>query len=300
VEAVAFSALIAAYLLVPHALFRFVLSFFLPVRAIEESKTEEITRAVATLLFFFILATVLVHWIPFFETYPWPFRDTPEIRKFDYVTVLNGLHSETLFKDYGQTFWNALFRTLQRQGRMLVWYYVVVGIAAALLGFLSKYYGWMRTTRFAWFGGLYVRFLLPHISQWHPILSGFTFAGKTTIKADVLMSNDVLYSGEVAEYFLNRDGSLGGLFLKNPRRFERERYIKEREEWGLTRDREKFWRNIPSAKLYLIGSRIVNVNLRYEGSDATILQKFIANYLKATYAGSVVVRPPQPPRPRLP
>ena len=77
------------------------------------------------------------------------------------------------------------------------------------------------------------------------------------------MTDDTLYGGELAEYFLSSDGSLLGLFLKGPRRFDRARYLKEKADWGIPRPVHTFWRNIPSAKLYLIGSHIVNLNLNY-------------------------------------
>lgn len=204
--------------------------------------------------------------------------------------VVSGLHSEPLFKEYGQGFWEALWRTFKRQGRVIFWYYVLVATVAFGLGVLTRYYGTLKGNRlFSWFADIY---LLPHISQWHPILTGFTFAGKTTVKADVLMTNDVLYDGEVADYFLNSDGSLAGIFLKSPRRFERDRYLEERAKWGMTRPVATFWRNIPSAKLYLIGAKIVNLNLRYEPPEARkeILERYIESFFKGPYQPTVTLR----------
>lgn len=291
-EAIAFSALIAAYLLIPYSIFRYFLGRVVPLKVFQESKTEEITRAVVTLFVLFSVAILIVRYVPFCKDYPWPFSDTPEQRASDYRIVLSSLHSEELFKDYGQKFWDAMARTLDRQFRVIAWYYLLVVGAALYAGRLSRRYWRLKNNRvYKWFADTY---LLPHISQWHPLLSGFTFPPNTAIKADVLMTNGVLYDGEIADYFLNRDGTLAGLFLKNPRRFERDRYLNEREEWGLTRDREKFWRKIPSAKLYLIGSQIVNLNLRYEPPTASsdTLQKFIENYLKTAYPGNIVIGTP--------
>ena len=150
----------------------------------------------------------------------------------------------------------------------------------------------MRRNRyFSWFADVY---LLPHITQWHAILTGFTFPVKTAVKADVLMTDDTLYSGEVADSFLSSDGSLGGLFLKNPKRFDRARYLKEKADWGTTRPRQAFWRNITSAKLYLIGSHIVNLNLNYEPQTARteVLKKYIDDFLKGSYTAEVTVQAP--------
>ena len=107
------------------------------------------------------------------------------------------------------------------------------------------------------------------------------------------MTDDTLYSGEVAEYFLGSDGSLAGLFLRNPKRFDRPRYLKEKADWGITRPVETFWRNIPSAKLYLIGAHIVNLNLNYAPATApaNVVQKYVDAFLKGSYSAKVTVRP---------
>jgi len=97
-----------------------------------------------------------------------------------------------------------------------------------VVGWASKQYGRFKGWRpYAKFADIY---LLPHISQWHAILTPFTFPDpKTTVKADVLMTDDTLYSGEVVDYFVDKDGDLSGLFLKNPRQFDRARYLKRRK-----------------------------------------------------------------------
>jgi hypothetical protein len=287
VIALVFSALVAIYLLVPNALFRFCLGLFLPIRAFQGVKAEEITRAVVTLIVLFAVALSMVWYVPGCKSHPWEFPDTVQQRAADYAIVAGGLYSEALFKEYGQNFWPPFWRTLERQARFVVWYYLVVTLVAVGLGLLSRYYGHLRRNRFfSWFADVY---LLPQITQWHAILTGFTFPGKTTVKADVLMTDDTLYSGEVADYFLGNDGSLGGLFLRNPRRFDRPRYLKEQADWGTTRPREKYWRNIPSAKLYLIGSHIVNLNLNYEPRTATtdVLKKYIDDFLKSAHGAGV-------------
>jgi hypothetical protein len=290
--ALALSALLAVYLLIPNALFRFLLGSFVPVRVFQGVKAEEITRAVVTLIFLFGFAVLLVWYIPGSRSWPCGFSDTVEQKYADYTLVAGGLYSEAVFKESQQNFWSAFSRTLKRQARFVFWYYLCVVLAAWGLGVLSKRYGKMKRNHFySVFADFY---LLPHISQWYAILTGFTFPDKTTVRADVLMTDDTLYSGEVADYFLGADGSLTGLFLRNPKRFDRPRYLKERAEWGVTRSIEKFWRPIPSAKLYLIGSQIVNLNLNYEPSSAStdVLNKYIAEYLKGPVRMTVTVNEP--------
>ena len=125
----------------PNVLFRFLLGSFVPVRVFQGLKTEEITRAVVTLLVLFAMALFLVWYVPGCASYPLPFSDTQQLRASDYTTVAGGLYSEALFKEYGQVFWYALWRTFRRQGRFVCWYYLLVAILALLLGRLSKNYG---------------------------------------------------------------------------------------------------------------------------------------------------------------
>lgn len=290
--ALTFSALIAAYLLVPNALFRFLLGWFVPLKLFQGTRTDEITRAVATLFLIFWFALLLVWYAPGFRSWPGSFPDTPQLRASDYSIVAGGLYSESMFQDYGQNFWLAFWRCLDRQWHFIFWYYISVALAAILMGIASRRYGkWRRYRLYSWFADVY---LLPHISQWHAILTGFTFPEKATVIADVLMTDNTLYSGEVAEYFLSSDGSLSGLFLKNPKRFDRARYLKEKSDWGITRPVESFWRNIPSAKLYVIGSQIINLNLNYEPptAPAEVVQRYVDALLKgSSYGAKVTVHP---------
>jgi hypothetical protein len=245
----AFSVLIAAYLLIPNALFRYFLGWFVPVKVFQGTKTEEFTRAVATLAFIFCVALFAVWYLPILKSHPFAFTDSPEQRVSDYTIVSSSLYSEAMFKEYGRTFWEAFWRVFERQGRTILWYYVLCVFFAFLSGWGSIRYGKLKEWRpFSWIKRYrslrdwapYVRFadlyLLPHISQWHVILTPFTFPDpETLVKADVLMTDDTLYSGEVVDHFVNKDGELSGLFLKNPRRFDRARYLKEKEVWGITR-----------------------------------------------------------------
>lgn len=257
------SFLIAAYLLVPNALFRFVLGLKVPVKFFQESKTEDLTRAVVTLGFVFVMALIAVWYVPFLKEHPFQFADTPQLRSSDYRVVASALYSEQAFREYGQKFWEALSRTSSRQGRFFCWYYILVVAVAWASGWASTHYGRFRRNKlYAKFADLY---LLPHISQWYVLLKPFIFADKrTVVKADVLMTDDTLYRGDVAEYFLDKDGNLSGLFLANPTRFDRRTYLQERDRWGTVRAPSAFWRQIPSAKLYLIAEKIVNLNLNYE------------------------------------
>jgi|SRR5215469_9904982 len=54
-------------------------------------------------------------------------------------------------------------------------------------------------------------------------------------------------------------------------------YLKEKDAWGTARSTNVYWPDIPSAKLYLVGSKIVNLNLNYE--PQTAIPNIVARYL---------------------
>jgi hypothetical protein len=278
VIALALSILFAVYLLIPNALFRFILGVFVPLRIFEQRRTEDLTRAVVTLAILYGLALGLVWLVPGFKSHPLGFADSRSLRTSDYEIVASGLYSEAMFKEYGPLFWGALSRTLERQGRLLCWYYILVCIAGFMAGRGCKHYGRLKHIKpFAILADFY---LMPHISQWYVILTPFTFPDRRTIvRAEVLMTDGTLYRGDVADHFLNKEGSLSGLFLANPTRFDRRALMKEREAWGSNRAAAKFWRTIPSAKLYLVADKIMNLNLHYE--SPTLTASSISKYLES-------------------
>jgi hypothetical protein len=279
VIALTFSALITAYLLIPNAIFRFVLGRFVPLRLFQERKTEDVTRAVFTLTFVYLAALWAVWFWPVCNAHPFNFPDNASLRTADYHIVASSLYSEAMFKEYKGEFWNALDRTLERQGRLLCWYYAFVLLLAVSSGLGIRNYGKLRRNKlFAWVADFY---LLPHISQWYVVLTPFAFADKRTIvKADILMTDNTLYRGDVAEHFIDREGNLSGLFLADPKRFDRRAQLREQDTWGSARGLPAFWREIPSAKLYLLADKIVNLNLNYQPPLNTtdsedIVKKFV-------------------------
>jgi hypothetical protein len=297
VIALAASVVIAVYLLLPHALFRFFLARFVPLRAFQENKTEELTTASVTLALIFLCAVFTVHHVPYLKSYPFSFSDTPELKRADYQRVVSAIYSEKEFHN-DDGFWNAAWRTLDRQGRFLTWYYLLV-LLFALLGVATiRYYGSLRRYRLP--AGAVKFSILPYVSQWYALLTPFLFSDKSTVvTADVLMTDQVLYSGKVVEYSLDKNGELSGLILGTPRRFDKRAQVRERELWGTVRGTTFFWRSIPSAKLYLVASQIVNLNLRYESPKAAEgdIRRELSKGLTKQKKFSITVEFTQPPPP---
>ena len=291
--ALVISSLIAAYLLVPNALFRFVLGLFVPLRVFQERKTEDLTRAVITLVVVFFAALVAVWYIPGVKHHPLNFSDTSQIRSSDYRLVFSSLYSESIFKESGPRFWESLSRAIDRQIRFAFWYYVLVAIWAGVSGWLStNYYRFLRNSWYSHFADFY---LLPHISQWYVLLTPFIFGPGTVVKADVLMTDDTLYQGDVAQHFTDKDGNLSGLFLTNPTRFDRRTYLRDRDTWGTTRPKDFYWHPIPSAKLYLVPDKIVNLNLNYASPSAIadVVEKYVSGLRGQPISVSVNLAKPE-------
>lgn len=276
-EAIVISACVIAYLFLPFAWFRFVLGAFVPLREFHADDKDHLAQAVLTLASVFLLALYAVHHCPVVKDHPFGFSDSEQLRVSDYKIALSALHSDKIFEQKEPLLWDIAYRALLRQSRFLCWYFAFTGVVAVLLGFASKRYGqFSKWAPFRIFADVY---LLRHISQWHPLLTSFVFADrKTIVEADVLMTDNTLYTGEVADHFLDKDGNLAGLFLAKPKRFDRRALLRERESWGTNRPATAFWHDIPSAKLYLVGDKIVNLNLRYESPspNAELIEKYLS------------------------
>jgi hypothetical protein len=263
VIALAASLLLALYLIVPGFLFRLVFGLRVPLRTFVWTRAEEIYKAVTSAVLPFILAYLLAWFVPPFNAHPFFVTDnTSKLRRADYETVASAFYSEQMFKEFGKEFWSAFSRSSRRQARLLSWFYILVVAEALTLSYLISEYGRFKTNRL--YSMLADSVFLPNISQWHVLLTPFIFPGrKATVRADMLSSDGTLYQGVVSEYFLDGDGMLTGLILTSPRRFDRRTYLKDKD-LGTKKETETYWREIPSAKLYIFADKILNINLNYE------------------------------------
>jgi hypothetical protein len=82
----------------------------------------------------------------------------------------------------------------------------------------------------------------------------------------------MLYKGHVADFFLDKEGELSGIFLEYPLRFDRVGFISDKEK-GQAKDTDSYWKKIPSNNLYIPNDKIANLNVRYLTEDeGTALQ----------------------------
>ena len=272
-----FSILLTVYLIIPEAIFRFFFGFFIPTRTYVLTRTETAFRAVLISFFPFWIAMGLSWDIPGPRSWPLPVeQNSAQQRRIDYKIVTSGFYSETEFTKSSNVFWPALTRCSRRQARLAFWYFLLVAGEAILLGFFaSRYASYSGKPFYRWLSD---RLLSPYISQWHPLLTQDLLPG-TVVQADILCTNNTLYQGIVSQYFM-KEGELSGIILQKPRRFDRDPYLKAKNE-GAKPEKKEYWISIPSQHLYFFADKIVNMNLSYvtvagtKASSAAV-EKFLA------------------------
>jgi hypothetical protein len=246
---------VAAYLLGPELLSRWVLGFVVPRKNVVETKGEEVTRA---LVWAALPLIVSLGWTKFWWTSHGYGRAT------DIQVVFSGLYSDAYFQSHHDLFFSAL-RTVWWMNFAVMWrLYLIVAVISVTLDFIVLRYQYLRQR---WWGriltAVVARLTLPKISEWHLLLSGMLLPNKNfELHADVLTKGGILYQGKVTEKILGPEGKLETLTLSDPRRFLREQFQENKKRWQSTKS-EDYWRPIPGNLFVIFGSEIASMNLRY-------------------------------------
>jgi len=271
------SLFVLCYLFVPAGIFRFATSLAVPLKKFQKTKTQEFSFAVAACFLPFWLAMALAWSV---ATWPFPTHENKQQRRQAYRIVFSSLNSDKVLDAAvtNGTFWPAVNSALRRQTRFLSWYYLLVFLEAGGFCWLAARYGRFRTNRaYNWFAE---HLLLPGISEWHVMLTDFAIPTNAPreIEIDVLSTENVLYQGQVSNYFLNPEGELSGILLSKARRFEREAYAAHKNAdleaaaaskaatvgKKFTKAKEEYWSTIPGADLFYIPKeKISNLNVRH-------------------------------------
>jgi len=307
------------YILVPGILFRFVSSLRVRLKLFQRTRTQEATFSVAVALLPFVMALAGTWYLPVMRHYPFPVTEgTTAAERQDYQQVTAILTSSDASRLLGSgpnavasldeaANWRALNRIFRRQMRFLVWYFAVVAMEGWFFGFLASKYGdWqlpepgyrradgtrrsvktrLREFPRRVFNAVAVKLILPNISEWHMLLTNFNWPKRDDffVSVDVLQSNEHLYQGRVADYFIDSDGKLTGILLKSVSRFDRQAFAdatrkhksmeREREIDGSATEpvlREDFWRRIPSDHFYIGYADITNLNVRFAPRDQMLI-----------------------------
>jgi hypothetical protein len=260
---------VVAYLLIPSGLFRVLYSLILPSRIrFQRTRAEEFTFAAMASVLPFFLALGLVWTV---ASRPFPVSgDSAADRRDEYRLVIGTAISDKALADGSKTlmFWHALNKVIRRQARFLFWYYLLVLLESRIFAWFTRNYGKWSTTLKGRRGKVYSllanKVLLPTVSQWHVLLTTFSYPSepKREVWVDVLSTVDILYTGHVVSFFLDKDGELSGIFLEHPRRFDRKGYLDDAQH-GKQREKDTYWKKIPSNNLYIPNEKIVNLNVRY-------------------------------------
>lgn len=293
------------YILVPGILFRFASSLRVRLKLFQRTRTQEATFSVAVALLPFAFAFYGTWHLPVLRHHPFAIADESTAQWLhDYRTVtaviltsdasrfLTSPPQSAAARITGQAqtsdaAWGSLSRVLHRQLRFLFWYFLAAACEGWLFGFLASKYGdWQLNTdstgqkqRARPFRTLYnwiaAKFILPNISEWHMLLTNFNWPRRDGffVSVDILQSNEHLYQGRVADYFIDADGKLTGVLLKNVSRFDRQAFVDARLHAAKPDSipREDFWRNIPSNHFYIGYASIVNLNVRFAPRDQTLI-----------------------------
>jgi hypothetical protein len=247
-------------------------------------------------------------YLPMMRTVPFSVRDnTVELRRSDYREVLSALYSEQEYRNSQKEFWPAFTRCSRRQARLAAWYILAIGLEAWAAGKLAANYAkYKHNPVYSWLAD---KFLFSYISEWHPLLTPYMFVEKgTTVQADMLCTNGTLYQGVVTQHFV-KNGTLTGIFLTEPKRFNRELYVKNKdlsEKAGIKKpDKNDYWQEIPSQNLYFFADKIFNMNLTYRSPvgrvDAEAVRRLLIKIAGATSEKSNITitqeKPPTKPGP---
>ena len=284
------------YILVPGVLFRFLTSWFVPLKIFERTRTQEATFAVAVALIPFFLTLFGVWHLPIVRHHPFRVAEgTPKALRQDYRRVASLLTASDASKllalnspptsgvsTTNDENWHALNRVLRRQARFLNWYFALICVEGVCFGLLARRYGDWRNqaSRYRFRLWLIRTFILPNISEWHLLLTNFNWPKRDDIvvSVDILQNDGKLYQGRVSDYFIDSDGKLTGILLENVNRFDREAFHNaqaaapvELSNIAPSISSAIFWKPIPGSRFYIGQNSISNLNVRFVTRDQTLI-----------------------------
>jgi hypothetical protein len=285
---------ILAYVLIPGVLFRVFAGLRVTLRLFQLTKTQEITLGVLVSLFPLCAANICVWKVPIVEHYPfsYTFGGVDEYKQ-DYrlgLSLAVASDPEKLLdptNEHKSVFEQAITRIWHRQLRFLCWYFIFSVAEGFLFGFLASKYGdWVgKNKAYDW---LARKVLLPNISEFQVLLTDFTWPKqpKRDVLADALCG-DTLYRGKVADYFLDANGKLSGLFMTDTERFRRDDFKLECQEAkasGEKIEKDDFWAEIPGSNFYILADKMTNLNIHFPTEDPlkdAQFEAFLNQFLKA-------------------
>jgi hypothetical protein len=256
------SALLGLYILVPDLLFRRITSWFTPLKKFQRTKTEEFVFGVFVAVIPICLAWGLSLTVGFIGNHPFELHEEKELRESDYQTLILAADNDSYFKENADKVWAAVAHIERRQLRFLTWTYLMLLVEIGVWILLT--YNYARLRKFKLYNFLATKILLRRVSEWHILLSTYNFPKKENrfVLIDV-MSDGTLYQGALAEKFLDVNGNLSGILLKEARRYKFAEHEEDRKCKQL-KPSESYWATIASGNLYIPFGKITNLNIHYK------------------------------------
>ena len=256
------TVLLAVYVLGPDLMSRWIVSFVVPRRAVIQSKSEELARAIV-----WCFIPLAIAW--------WWARTWGKLKLCggtrELQTIFSGFYNEAFFAQHQNDFFSAL-SAFWWMNWCLLWrlYLVVIAVSICMIAII-KYYGPIRRKldgRDIFKGALAI-IVLPRVSDWHVLLSEMLLPSKNLrLFVDVLTKSDNLYQGRLADKTLGPDGSLVTITMAEPSKFRRAQYLEaQKADPAVTSSR--FWSRIPGEIFVIMASDITTVNVRYVQSRIT-------------------------------
>jgi hypothetical protein len=269
--AIVASALLGLYVFLPAFLFNKLAFNFRAVTRTPKGRFEEIISAAAVALLPFLAAALFSKISWWVGHWPFPVQEDLAAKHSDYKTLISALASDSYFHAHWDATWIAVSCARLNQSRFLFWMYIALGIEILSVYLLTYFYGSLN--QYPLYRWSFRRVFLGRASQWEVLLTGFAFppGSRPQIEVDALTTDDHLYAGTVADYFLKADGELSGLLLQGIRRYRRDRLDDDRKT-GTQSDVGDYWKDIPGAKFYLPADKIANLNIRYETASGELIE----------------------------
>ncbi|HTJ31573.1 MAG TPA: hypothetical protein VL346_13805 [Acidobacteriaceae bacterium] len=285
--------LVVFYVLIPGILFRFGTSFSsVKLKSFQRTRTQEVTFATSVALLPFLLAFFGVKYVPVMRDHPVVVAESSGAEWLEDNHRLGAMLTGSDFSKLAgcepsgkpcagaDAYWNALHGMMLRQERLLSWYFLFVFAEGWAFGvFAGKYGDWRHgggkrkglLRLYTWFAR---KFVLPNLSEWHVLLTGFNWPKGVVVVVDVLQTDGHLYRGRVEDYFVDVDGKFSGLLLHDVDRFDLNAY-RRAQEMGHpeTLASENFWKTIPSENFYIGHGSISNLNIRFMAGGDEVLEE---------------------------
>jgi hypothetical protein len=289
------SALLGLYVFLPIALFDKFAAPFVRLKKNQRTRTEEVVAGMLVAAIPFVLTWFLSRNSWHVGHWPFSLSDTEALKKTgDYKAVFSGLYSDHYFYEHSSEFWTSLRRMLWHQSRFLAWNYAFLGVEIAVVSAVTFCYG--RLNKHFLFRKTVGLVLLSKVSEWTPLLTTFLFdpKEKRRVEVDLMAANGILLRGTVSDHFLDKDGGLRGLLLKDAKRYQYAKLQDDRVNKRET-DLADYWKAIPGANLYVPYDKTVTLNLRYELPEEALLQRLTEALGSAGMANAIIaVRMPSP------